>query len=158
MIFVSMIQQKDIKPAPKPVSKKTVTKVKSEPKPIVKKETPKLKNYGIYAEFHFHASSQNPNLPSGKYLMQGFYDSRDGSLKLGGVSWIKRPNGYDMVPLSGQVSSGYDSFTGRIEFPGCKTFTLRKVVKSQGDNPIAGQWKGEYDCSQGATGLTLTVK
>jgi hypothetical protein len=162
MIFVSMIQQKNISPTPKPVSKIKITKVKVTPKAKVevKKITPKpvLKQYNIFAEFNFHSTNSNPGLPNGKYLMQGFYDSRDGSLKLGGVSWIKRPTGYDMVPLSGTIDSKYSSFTGRIEFPGCRKFTLRKVSKGQGDNPITGQWRGEYDCSQGATGLTLTVK
>ena len=90
--------------------------------------------------------------------MQGVYDAKSGALKLGGVSWIKRPQGYDMVPLSGTIDSSFSKFTGRIEFPGCRTFTLTKSNKSQGESPIAGIWKGKYDCSQGFTGLTLTIK
>jgi hypothetical protein len=160
MIFVSMIQQKNIKPMPKPVPKKEVTKVVVTPKvkTIVEKPKPVLKQYNLFAEFNFHATAKNPSLPNGKYLMQGYYDSRDGSLQLGGVSWIKRPTGFDMVPLSGKIDSHLTTFTGRIESPHCRSFTLKRVSTIEGKSPVAGLWKGEYDCAQGATGLTLTVK
>lgn len=157
MIFVSMIQQKTQQVKAKPVpSKKVVkatvkTKTKAKPKPAIK-------SYGVFAEFNFHSIAGNPAIPSGTYLMQGFYDEKDGSLKLGGVSWIKRPTGYDMVPLSGKIDKNYTSFTGRIDSPGCRTFTLKRSTKPPGESPIVGVWKGQYDCSQGFTGLTLTIK
>ena len=152
MIFVSLIQQKQIKVPPKKVeAKKKVTKVTPKPVPVKKK-------YTIFAEFNFFATASNPAIPRGSYLMQGYFDDKTNELKLGGVSWINRPSQYDMVPLSGKINDIKSEFTGRVEFPGCRLFTLKRTNKIQSNNPIAGEWTGEYDCSQGATGLRLVIK
>lgn len=166
MIFVSLIQQKNIpaKVKEKKIPRGKITKVKITPTPKVKpkivkkKPTPVvLKTYTVDAIFHFHSTNSNPNIPSGTYNMKGSFDEKTRKLQLGGVSWINRPKNYDMVPLSGQIEKTDSMFIGRIEFPGCKKFTLRKIQKTQ-NSPISGTWEGVYDCSQGATGLTLTIK
>lgn len=163
MIFVNLLQQKPL-PEPKPVETKAPPIAVATPKPIATVQpqaTPKPKPtpavISVNATFNFYASTQNPSLPEGSYLMQGRYDERDGKLQLGGLSWIKRPPYYDMVPLSGVIDAAKETFQGRIEFQGCKVFTLKRISKLSGSS-IAGQWKGQYDCTQGITGLTLTIE
>ena len=152
MIFVSLIQQKEVSPVkvevetPKQVVAKKPTPVK-----------PEQKVFTINATFNFYGTNSNPNLPSGKYLMQGRYEKESGKLQLGGVAWLERPTNYDMVPLSGSLNRTEDTFLGRIEAVGCKKFTLSRKVKASG-SPIAGEWVGTYDCAQGETGLTLSIK
>lgn len=164
MIFVSLIQSKQAptpteaepKPDPAPVEVAKPEPTKAEPAPAPKPE-PKPVEYSITATFHFYASQSNPGLPEGKYAMQGRYNRKTGSLQLGGLGWLERPKGYDMVPLSGEIKAGSDIFRGRIEFQQCETFTLQRTQKS-GQTPISGTWKGQYVCSQGETGLTLTIE
>ncbi len=153
MIFVSLMQQKTTSQAPEPVAK-TPVKVK-----VVTTEAPKPKptKYSVTATFNFYGTEQNVNIPKGSYVMQGSFDEKTRELKLGGVGWLERPQNYDMVPLSGKINESENIFTGRIEFIGCKTFTLKRVTNLSG-SPISGDWKGSYDCSQGMTGLTLSVE
>ena len=163
MVFLSLVQQKEVIPSKKtPVAKTKKVETKVEPKPKPKKVVktppkPKKTFYTVRATFNFYATNSNPNVPNGKYLMQGSYDQKTGDLKLGGVAWIDRPAQYDMVPLSGNINKNEDTFTGRVEFIGCQKFTLTRKMDNQG-SPIAGQWVGTYNCSQGDTGLTLTIE
>ncbi len=158
MVFVSLLQQKA------PISEDAVKKPVQKETPVVAQETPAKKkpvatkkvSYAIEATFNFYKTSENPKLPNGKYLMQGVFDSKTRELKLGGIGWIERPKNYDMVPLSGKIGPSNKTFTGRIEFQGCKEFTLQRV-SSSGSNDISGEWKGAYECGQGSTGLTLTI-
>lgn len=160
MIFVSLIQQKEVvKPTAKPV-KKPIAKTTPKPqvKPIVKTPPkPEKVVHTIEAEFNFYGTNSNPGIPSGKYAMQGSYNKDTGELKLGGIYWIQRPAQYDMVPLSGKINQNEDTFLGRVEFIGCQKFTLSRKQKGNG-SPLSGQWVGTYNCSQGDTGLTLTIK
>lgn len=150
MIFLSLIQQKGVKapvkPTPAKVTKATPTKA-----------VPVKKVHSVSAVFNFYETPSNPGIPVGAYRMQGRYDEKTGLLSLGGVNWMNRPKGYDMVPLSGKINAAGNLFTGRIEFQGCKQFTLRKTAKVQSSNPLTGEWKGVYDCQQGSTGLTLSI-
>jgi hypothetical protein len=161
MIFVSLIQSKEVpkqaEPEPAPPAPK-VTKPEVVVKPEVKPEVkPRPVQYSVTATFHFYGPKSNPGLPEGKYAMQGRYNRKTGSLQLGGLGWLDRPEGYDMVPLSGEIKDGSDIFRGRIEFQQCETFTLQRTAKT-GETPISGTWKGLYTCSQGETGLTLTIE
>lgn len=162
MIFVNLLQQK---PLPTPVAKEKPVAVatpapqvvkKVVTKPVTKPTPAKPAVISVTAKFEFYATQQNPSLPDGSYQMQGRYDERDGKLQLGGLAWIKRPANYDMVPLSGFIDGSKESFKGRIEFQGCKVFTLKRLTDGKG-SPIAGRWRGQYDCTQGITGLTLTI-
>lgn len=147
MIFVSLIQQKTVvQPKAKPVVAK---------KPKVEK--PVQTKFEIKATFNFYGTSSNPNLPSGKYIMTGRFNKKDGSLNLGGLAWIERPARYDMVPLSGKIDPKSGVFRGRVEAIGCKEFTLERKLK-RNQTPISGEWVGTYSCSQGKTGLTLTIE
>lgn len=146
MIFVSLIQQKDI-----PAEKK-VTETKPKPTPVKVQTT-----FDLKATFNFYGTKTNPSLPSGKYIMGGTFKTESKKLNLGGIAWIERPAQYDMVPLSGTIDAQAGIFEGRVEAIGCKKFTLKRVIKRT-NTPISGEWVGTYDCSQGKTGLTLTIE
>jgi hypothetical protein len=154
MIFVSLMQTKvvppktEAKPEPKP---EPVAEVK--PTPVKEKKKGKV---AVSAEFFFYPTRNSGNIPDGKYRMEGTYDYGNGALQLGGVQWIKRPKHYDMVPLKGSINKEGTLFTGNIEFPQCETFQLAHESKVAG-SIIAGKWVGTYVCSQGETGLTLTI-
>lgn len=155
MIFVSLIQQKEISPvksAPKSTKKAPIVKPKK--KKVTK---PVLKTYVVSASFKFYGTPGNPNIPGGEYMMQGSFDEKTRELKLGGVSWLNRPTGYDMVPLTGKIETTHTLFKGKIDFPGCKLFTLTRK-ETFANSSISGVWEGIYDCSQGPTGLTLTIQ
>jgi hypothetical protein len=152
MIFVSLMQQKNITEVPPPAAKVVPQETQT-----TKTTTPQKVNFSITATFNFYGTSQNPNLPRGSYVMQGSYSTKTKELKLGGVGWLERPENYDMVPLSGTINDSGTLFTGRIEFIGCEKFTLKRVSKGSA-SPLSGDWKGSYDCSQGLTGLTLSIE
>lgn len=160
MVFVSLLQQKDIPvPTPKkdPVEKTAAPKATPKPVPVKKVETPVLKNALVGATFNFIANSSNPNSASGAYRMQGTFEAESRSLSLLGLKWINKPSkDYGMVPLEGKLDESFNTFTGRIQFLGCKPFTLKKTL-SIGDKPYSGKWEGKYDCAQGLTGLILTI-
>ncbi len=161
MIFVSLIQQKTIpemKQTEKKPTKTVAQKPVAKPVPKVTKAKPSQpKSYSIEATFNFYGTQSNPNLPSGKYIMNGKWDRKSGKLSLGGVAWIQRPPRYDMVPLSGTMDDKAGVFQGRVESVGCKTFILNRRLK-RSRTPISGEWVGTYSCSQGKTGLTLTIE
>jgi hypothetical protein len=150
MIFISLLQDKSV-PTPAPVES-TVA-----PAPIVEAKPTPQSQFSLTAVFHFFPVSANPEAQTGTFAMAGNYDQKSGELVLGGVSWIQRPEGYDMVPLSGRVMANQNDFTGRVDFPGCQVFSLRRTSQS-GSTPISGTWEGTYTCSQGQTGLLLTVQ
>lgn len=164
MIFISLSQQKSasqVEPEIKVVTK-TIIKEKIIKEPVTIKAPPpppkpKKTKFNITALFNFYGTASNPSIPSGTYRMSGTYDQKSGKLFLGGTEWINQPQNYEMVPLGGTVEKSEDFFTGRIQFQGCKQFSLRRESKSD-STPISGSWKGQYDCTQGMTGLTLTIQ
>lgn len=148
MIFLSLLQTKaPSAPEPKVEEKKIAT-----PAPVEEKPKPKI--IAVSAIFNFYPTPQNPSIPAGSYHMNGSFDEASGELQLGGSSWIKRPQNYDMVPLKGNIDRNTNTFRGRIEFQGCLEFTLRKETA---DKSFRGSWSGSYSCTQGETGLTLTI-
>jgi hypothetical protein len=157
MIFVSLMQTKvsPTKAEPIPVPEKTV--VAEAPQILESKPIPQPKRIPLSASFSFYPSVNSPGIPSGEFKMEGVFDERNGKLQLGGVSWVKRPQDYDMVPLVGEINQDRNLFTGKIEFPGCEEFTLRRTSVLSG-SPLAGAWVGTYTCSQGSTGLTLKIE
>jgi hypothetical protein len=156
MIFSSLLQNS------LPVKTKEKVKETVKAPPVVKKapktpDPPKPKKvYRLSAKFQFFAIAENPTLPDGTYLMQGSFNTKTRLLRLGGVSWEKRPENYDMVPLSGHIDESNQSFRGRIEFQGCQVFNLKRLTRV-GSSPISGVWEGKYSCGQGPTGLKLTI-
>jgi hypothetical protein len=157
MVFLSLLQTKSTPPAAEAAKVADSPKVE-EAKPEAPKAEikPVKKKIPITATFHFYATARNPEVPTGTYAVSGTFNRENGRLQLSGEQWIKRPEGYDMVPLTGRVAKDGKTLTGRIEFPDCKEFTLRKTSKGDGQE-IAGKWEGSYVCFQGETGLTLTI-
>jgi hypothetical protein len=151
MVFLSLLQSKDI---PMPVVETTVPEVVVEktPTPVVEPSP-----FSLTAIFHFYAVASNPTVESGTFAMAGTYDQQTGELYLGGVNWIQRPTDYDMVPLTGRIFGGEQEFTGRVDFPTCQVFSLRRT-STTGRTPISGVWEGVYTCGQGETGLKLTIQ
>lgn len=152
MVFASLLQTKatPAKTEPKPVEVTKTEEKKEAPKPVPQK-------HSISAVFNFYATSRSPSVPNGSYQMEGSFDEKTGVLNLNGSQWINRPAHYDMVPLRGKVNEGRSLFTGKIEFPGCREFTLKRIPKN-GRSPLAGTWQGAYICSQGETGLTVEIE
>ncbi len=144
MIFLSLLQTKT------PVTE-VVQETSAPPSP-----PPPPQTIEVNAIFHFYPVSSNTEAQEGSFLMGGKYEKEEGEIRLGGVSWITRPEGYDMVPLMGQIDLQNNTLTGQIDFAGCEEFTLKRIEKLSG-SPISGKWKGKYRCLQGETGLTLTI-
>jgi hypothetical protein len=111
----------------------------------------------VKAIFQFSSTSYSPNVPSGSFSMGGAFDERSRVLDLKGISWIERPENYDMVPLKGKINAAGTSFTGRVAYEGCKEFVLKRT-KKEDHNSYSGKWEGSYICGQGVTSLVLTVK
>lgn len=162
MIFVSLMQtkvvsqeKKEVKPRPKTSTlkkMKVVKKTQIPPVPVKEKKPQKVFIKGI---FSFYSSPSGPRIPEGSFRVEGSFNEETGQLMLSGTSWINRPPHYDMVPLRGRVSRDKRLFKGAIEFPGCKSFILKKTNADQ--SSIIGDWVGEYDCSQGLTGLKVSI-
>lgn len=154
MIFVSLMQTKSAS-----VTSEAAKNSPTETAPVVEdvQVSAPPSEVTVNAIFHFYATPRSSSIPSGMYAMRGVYDQATGELSLGGHKWLQRPEGYDMVPLSGTIDQESDTFTGAIEFQGCEEFNLYRSSSKQG-SPIAGKWEGVYNCSQGETGLTLTIK
>lgn len=150
MIFVSLMQTKG-------VPSKAAEVPPEAPQVEVPKEVVRTGKVAVAATFHFFAPDSNPGLPEGSYAMEGTFNQDTGFLQLGGVEWLNRPANYEMIPLKGTIDSARELFTGNIEFPDCREFTLKRISRTKG-SPIAGKWKGSYVCSQGETGLILTFK
>jgi hypothetical protein len=154
MIFVSLMQTKGAPPKAAETPKEAPKVETPAPAPKEAIQTGKI---AVNATFNFFAPASNPGLPEGSYAMEGTFNQDTGFLQLGGVEWLNRPANYEMVPLKGTIDSAREVFTGNIEFPDCREFTLKRITKGSG-SPIAGKWKGSYVCSQGETGLILTFQ
>jgi hypothetical protein len=89
------------------------------------------------------------------FRMQGTVS--DETLTLEGQDWFGQPEGYEMVGLLADLSeqSGSDQLTGTVDGEGCTEFT---VERTSAEPWYVGTWDGEYECTQGLTGITLAVE
>ena len=83
--------------------------------------------------FLFSAHPSNPNVPSGRFRMEGLlevFDSPDipSMLELKATTWINRPGGYSTVDLLGDVSLSERRLTGSVYSDDsiCTTFDALK--------------------------------
>jgi hypothetical protein len=148
MIFISLVQAQT-------VSRSEEDEVLAQE--VQKNQKTQIESMSVNAVFHFYRTPQSPDVATGTYVMNGSFHPESGQLQLGALSWINQPEGYGMVPLNGKIDSSYQKFTGRIEYPGCEEFTLWRVTHIP-RSKISGEWEGTYLCSQGETGLTLTIQ
>lgn len=82
----------------------------------------------VTATFGFFAAPQNPDVPSGSYLMEGQY--ADGRLALEGVEWVERPDNYEMVGIESDpdVLLRPNVFGGRVTNSSCTAFVLQRAT------------------------------
>jgi hypothetical protein len=108
--------------------------------------------------FDFYPVTHNPGVPSGSFIVSGSYNAKRVSLSPG--KWLVAPAGYVTVGLSGVTPGfkGVNTFRGSVSGPGCTTFLLHRLAVAPDEPAAAGKWKGTYVCSQGLTGLILTIK
>lgn len=85
----------------------------------------------LTATFEFGPHPDNPDVPTGSYLMEGNYV--DGEMILHGVEWIDQPQGYVMVDLRLYSELGVDPHRiyGIVQAPGvvddnCSLFTVAR--------------------------------
>jgi hypothetical protein len=77
----------------------------------------------LTAVFSFFALASNPGQPSGSFVMTGSVSGS--SVTLNPEYWIKQPEGYSMVQLTGTQSGGH--FSGSVTGgAGCTTFSVTK--------------------------------
>ncbi|MBM3620059.1 MAG: hypothetical protein FJX20_05155 [Alphaproteobacteria bacterium] len=84
------------------------------------------------ALFHFYPVQENPGVPVGCYTMLGHVDTASGTINLESDEshWILQPRGYVTVNFRGRFSGGRHRIVGRVEGPGCSTFTMRRVEEA----------------------------
>lgn len=84
----------------------------------------------VTAVFQFHAIADNPDLPSGSFIMHGVV-GKDERLTLHAVEWISRPDHWVTVDLAGTLSADGQQFTGKILGPGtsCTSFSLQRQYR-----------------------------
>ena len=113
----------------------------------------------LTAFFDFYPVTKNPTVPSGSFVMTGSYNAKRVSLSPG--KWLAEPAGYETVGLSGVTPgfNGVNTFRGSVlDALGCTTFLLHRLTVAPDEAATTGKWQGTYVCSQGLTGLTLTIK
>jgi hypothetical protein len=83
---------------------------------------------GVTALFDFHAVPENPQVPTGRFKMVGFYDSRTRVLVLDPREWVVQPPGYLTVGIRTHVDLEWGVMLGSVisEYPGCTWVRLRR--------------------------------
>lgn len=112
----------------------------------------------IGANFAYAPTEENPDTPSGRYSMEGTAD--EGLLTLEGDQWIDPEDGgnHPMLGIEADLTSrtSPDHLEGTLTGgEGCTTFTVDRVSTDQW---YVGTWEGAYGCTQGVTGLRLTIE
>jgi len=78
------------------------------------------------ANFTFYASKSNPGGKVGSFTLEGNF-MKDGSFVLRAKEWIRKPDNYAMVDISGEIKSNYVEINGVIVHPNCSSFNLSKI-------------------------------
>jgi hypothetical protein len=110
----------------------------------------------VAANFEYHPPDGATGA-TGRYSMEGTVT--DGQLALTGLEWIEPREGGDqpMVGLEAAVADRSDTehLEGTVVGEGCTSFAVDRVSTEPW---YVGAWSGTYGCSQGITGLTLTIE
>jgi hypothetical protein len=161
MIFVSLLQQKNI-PTPvkeKPKKPGKITKIKIPAvtkKKVVTAPVKKVKVYSFNGMVEFYPTSKVGGTVLGSFNLTGKFDNKTKKFRLAGISWIKRPKDFAMIPIAGSLDSSGQVIKAKLGHPLCKPFTLIKS-STTGSGPLSGRWEGRYDCTQGITGISITL-
>lgn len=113
-----------------------------------------FRNGEVDAAFELPAASGDPAVTNGGYWMAGTIDG--GTLSLAGDVWIGESGTEQMVGLTAELGEGTttDHLEGTVDGEGCTTFSIDRTSPEPW---YVGTWAGVYDCSQGRTGITLTI-
>jgi hypothetical protein len=90
-------------------------------------------------EFAFHALPENPDVPTGRFAVQGALDIASDRVTIDGLRWLEQPSGYQMVNLSGTLSADGRTIAGTVEFTGCGDFR----VTLEGKQGVPGRSKAD---------------
>jgi hypothetical protein len=80
----------------------------------------------VTAVFSFYAVPQNPDVPSGEFVMTGEFGPNPAHLLLHAGAWTAQPFFYVTVDLDGEFRVGPDEYRGKVLGPGCSFFRLRR--------------------------------
>jgi hypothetical protein len=80
----------------------------------------------VTAIFSFYAVPQNPDVPSGEFVMTGEFGPGPAHLLLHAGDWTKHPFFYVTVDLDGDFRLDPDEYHGKVLGPGCFVFRLRR--------------------------------
>ena len=79
----------------------------------------------LSAIYNFYPTQQNPMIKSGSFSLTGQF-SEDGSFNLQPKAWLKRPERYVMVGMSGKINDDFTKLEGSISYSMCSSFELHK--------------------------------
>jgi hypothetical protein len=109
----------------------------------------------VGAAFEFRPVEEASAGIVGGYTMTG--SKTETTLTLEGQEWLEQPGDYFMVGLQAEVSDrgADDPLAGTVDGENCTEF---EVERTSTDPWYVGEWRGAYGCTQGVTGLTLTIE
>lgn len=81
---------------------------------------------GATATFRFYAVPENPDVPSGSFVMRGTVRG-DGTVELVPDHWLEQPTDYWMVGLVGTIDPSGATLRGRIREAACGAFDLTRA-------------------------------
>ena len=105
----------------------------------------KADGLAFQGEFAFHALPENPDVPSGRFAIEGTFDATTQGVQVKGARWLEQPTGYEMVDLSGTLSADERTIAGTVDFTSCSDFrvTLEGKQGVPGRTKAVGEGKGK---------------
>ncbi|WP_312876235.1 stalk domain-containing protein [Paenibacillus alginolyticus] len=83
---------------------------------------------GQVATFEFGPTSNNPNVPLGKYTTLVDYNKATNAITLTGVKWIIQPSNYEFVNFVGSISGDYiNGSVNSVNKQAVGTFSIKLV-------------------------------
>lgn len=80
----------------------------------------------LSAEFAFGPSPENPDVPAGRFALQGVFDPLFMAATLTPDRWIERPEGYGMVGVEAFYDPFGDRLDGWLDDPNCSDFAVTR--------------------------------
>lgn len=85
----------------------------------------------VRALYAFYAHETNPRVPSGCYELSGLYDAATGAIEFEPAGWLRRPDGFFPVGLSGDVDLEAGTIDGAVLGFSCTGFSLTRVDEEE---------------------------
>jgi hypothetical protein len=90
------------------------------------KVTLTFESYNL-VKFEFGPTNNNPNIPSGSFLMDNKYNSKDGFIEMDALKWLNQPSNWQMVDFEGSYSGKYINGTVLNGNTKVGTFSVEKI-------------------------------